>query len=69
MRCDHGVENIDVARWMIENQGANRGSVITGSFVHNARIERLWRASSINILRPVDRFNPVCDCQEGEDLR
>ena len=26
-------------------------------------------ASSIDVLSPIDRFDPVCDCQEGEDLR
>ena len=30
---------------------------------------RTRSASSVDILRPVDRFDPVCDCQEGEDLR
>ena len=42
VRSDYGVENIDVARFMIENRGSGRGSIITGSSVHNTRIERLW---------------------------
>ena len=43
VRSDQGGENILVAQHMIEQRGAERHSMITGSSVHNQRIERLWR--------------------------
>ena len=43
IRTDQGTEYVDMARWMLETRGFNRKSFITGSFVHNTRIERLWR--------------------------
>ena len=42
MRCDHGTENIDVARWCLTHLGTQNRPVVTGLSVHNQRIERLW---------------------------
>ena len=43
VRSDQGRENYKVAQHMIEHRGAERRSMITGSSVHNQRIERFWR--------------------------
>ena len=42
IRTDHGTENVRMAEWMLNYHGAEKNPVITGSSVHNQRIERLW---------------------------
>ncbi|KAK4023615.1 hypothetical protein OUZ56_009015 [Daphnia magna] len=41
VRTDHGGENIEVGRFMIEVRGPNRGSFLTGKSTRNTRIERM----------------------------
>lgn len=42
VRGDAGSENIDIAQFMIDNRGANRGRFMVGRSVHNQRLERFW---------------------------
>ena len=43
VRSDYGMENYLVGCYMIQYRGLNRGSIITGSSVHNCRVERMHR--------------------------
>lgn len=42
MRCNHGTENIEVARLMLNAHGVEGPPVLEGRSVHNQHIERLW---------------------------
>ena len=42
VRSDKGIENVDVAQFMLHNRGLNRKTMLVGSSVHNQRIKRLW---------------------------
>ena len=43
VRSDYGMENFKVAEFMLQQRGCDRGSIITGSSVHNCRVERAHR--------------------------
>ena len=43
VRSDYGMENFYVAQFMLEHRGEGRGSNVTGSSVHNCRVERSHR--------------------------
>ncbi len=43
VRSDQGTENYLIAAHMLEHRGVERRSMITGSLVHNQRIECFWR--------------------------
>ncbi len=43
IRADHGMENVTVARWMLNHYGVASKPLLTGFSVHNQRIERLWK--------------------------
>lgn len=42
-RCNCGLQNLLVGQFMVEQRGLDRGSIISGSSVHNCRVERTHR--------------------------
>lgn len=51
VRCDYGVENVDVCTYMEGIRGVNRESAIKGK--HNQRIECMWVDVWDNVLNEV----------------
>ena len=43
-RCDFGVENIEVACYMIYHRGVGCSSIITGSSTHNDRVKEVFKS-------------------------
>ena len=43
VRSDYGMKNFKVEEFMLEQRGVDRGSIITGSSVHNSCVERSHR--------------------------
>lgn len=63
VRTDHGGDNIEILRYMISSHGNDTDCVVTGSSVHNERVERLWRDVHRCVLR---MFADLFCCLESE---
>ena len=60
VRSDYGGENTEVWKYMIAAHDLDYRSVITGSSVHNERVERLWRDVHRCIVSPfVEKFQAL----------
>ena len=63
IRSDHGTENIEVARTMLELRGVDSKPVLTGKSVHNQRIERLWVDVGFQVIQ---KYKDIFFCLESE---
>ena len=51
-----GGENVDAWHYMIDYHNGNESCIITGSSVHNERIERLWCDVSYSVVIPLRKY-------------
>ena len=56
LRTDMGRENVDAWHYMIDYHNGNESCIITGSSVHNERIERLWCDVSYSVVIPLRKY-------------
>ena len=69
VRTDHGGENVGIWRCMLATHSNDYSCVISGSSVHNERVERLWRdvnrciasnfADVFRMLEREDKLDPL----------
>lgn len=68
LRTDLGGENVDVWDYMISHYGGDESCIITGSSVHNERIERMWRDVSRSVITPFKEIFAYLEDQEILDV-
>ena len=65
LRTDLDGENVDAWDYMAALHGDDESTIITGSSVHNERIERLWRDISRSVIVP---FKDILVCLEEQGI-
>ena len=65
LRTDLGGENVDAWDYMVALHGDDESTIITGSSVHNERIECLWRDVSRSVIVP---FKDIFVCLEEQGI-
>ena len=68
VRSDYGMENYHVGAYMIQHRGGNRGSILTGSSVHNTRVERAHRDIFSGVLVFYSRIFEELEYEELLDI-
>ena len=68
LRTDLGGENVDAWQYMVDYHGGDERCVITGSSVHNERIERLWRDVRNSVITPFREKFQSLELQEILDV-
>ena len=65
IRTDLGGENVDAWEYMVTQHGGDESTIITGSSVHNERIECMWQDISRSVIVP---FKEIFSSLEDEAI-